>query len=111
MPAPTSTLATLRPDLAGSFMQFDLALDRQGFIGYQVAPIIDVQKQADPPLGNSGIRLQVEVRHMLEGFRKGAIVRFGTTSFPAGIVPPEERVNGVQDRTRTLFDLLPQPNE
>jgi hypothetical protein len=72
--------------------------------------IVDVKKQADSPLGSSGVQLQVEVHRMLEGFRKGAIVRVGTTGFPVGIIPPEERVNGVQDRTRTLSDLLPQPN-
>lgn len=73
--------------------------------------IVDVKKQADPPLGSSGIRLQVEVHRMLEGFRKGAIVRVGTSTFPAGILPPEERVNGVQDRTRTLSELLPKSND
>jgi len=73
--------------------------------------VVDVKKQAAPPLGSSGIRLQVEVSRVLEGFRKGAIVRVGTTSFPAGILPPEERVNGREDRTRTLSDLLPQPKD
>jgi hypothetical protein len=48
---------------------------------------------------------------MLEGFRAGAIVRVGVAGFPAGVLPPEERVNGVQDRTRTLSDMLPQPND
>lgn len=42
MAAPSSALATLRPDLAGSFTQFDLAMDRQGFIATQVAPVMDV---------------------------------------------------------------------
>lgn len=73
--------------------------------------VIDVKKQADAPLGSSGIRLQVEVHHMLEGFRAGAIVRVGTSTFPAGVIPPEQRVNGKQDRTRTLSDLLPQSND
>jgi hypothetical protein len=79
-------------------------LDAQG------GRVIDVRKQADAPLGSSGIRLQVEVHRMLEGFRAGAVVRVGTSTFPAGVIPPEERVNGMQDRTRTLSDLLPQPN-
>jgi hypothetical protein len=80
-------------------------LDAQG------GRIVDVKKQADAPLGNSGIQLQIEVHHMLEGFRSGAIVRVGTSGFPAGVLPPEERVHGVQDRTRTLSDLLPQPKD
>jgi hypothetical protein len=44
MPSPSTSLATLRPDLAGSFEQFDLEMDRQSFIGMKVAPVIDVPK-------------------------------------------------------------------
>lgn len=44
MPAPSSSLATLRPDLSGSMMEFDLAADRQGFIGLRVAPVFEVQQ-------------------------------------------------------------------
>lgn len=50
MPSPTSSLATLRPDLAGSLEEFNLAQDRQGFIGTQVLPIMDVAKAS----GNFG---------------------------------------------------------
>jgi hypothetical protein len=46
MPSPTTALATLRPDLAQSFQQFDLLADQAGFIGYRVIPPIDVQRQA-----------------------------------------------------------------
>lgn len=42
MPSPSSALSTLRPDLAASFTQFDLAMDRQGFIATKVAPVMDV---------------------------------------------------------------------
>lgn len=70
--------------------------------------VVAAKKQTDPPVGSSGIRLQIEVPHVLEGFRKGTIVRVGTSTFPAGVLPPEERVNGVQDRARTLSDLLPK---
>lgn len=41
MPSPTSSLATLRPDLA-TFLEFDLESDKAGFIGPQVFPVIDV---------------------------------------------------------------------
>jgi hypothetical protein len=43
MPSPNETLATLRPDLGGSFEDFDLAMDRLGFIGHRVLPIIEAQ--------------------------------------------------------------------
>lgn len=46
MPQPTSSLATLRPDLGGSVMEFDLAMDRLGFIGLRVMPVVEVAKQA-----------------------------------------------------------------
>lgn len=49
MPAPTSSLATQRPDLA-SFLEFDLESEKSGFIASQVFPVIDVMSQA----GNFG---------------------------------------------------------
>ncbi len=73
--------------------------------------VVEVKKQVDPPVGSSGIRLQVEVHHMLEGFRVGKIVRVGTSTFPAGVIPPEERVNGMQDRARSLSGSQPQVQE
>lgn len=45
MPAPTSALTTLRPDLA-SFLEFDLESDRNGYIASKVFPVIDVASQA-----------------------------------------------------------------
>lgn len=46
MGSPSSSLATLRPDLGGSLEEFDLAMDRAGFIGLRVMPVFDVAKQA-----------------------------------------------------------------
>ena len=46
MPSPSTSLATLRPDLAGSFTEFDLAMSRQGFIAQRVMPVFEVPKQA-----------------------------------------------------------------
>lgn len=50
MPTSSSSLATLRPDLAESFMEFDLEADAAGMVAPQVFPIVEVQKQA----GNFG---------------------------------------------------------
>ena len=50
MPSPASSLATQRPDLAESFMEFDLEMDAQGFIANQVFPVVEVAKQS----GNFG---------------------------------------------------------
>jgi hypothetical protein len=49
MPSPTSSLATLRPDLA-TFLEFDLESEKNGYIATQVFPVIDVMSQA----GNFG---------------------------------------------------------
>lgn len=46
MPSPSSSLATLRPDLAGSFMEFDTDANQQGFIFQRVLPVITPAKQA-----------------------------------------------------------------
>lgn len=51
MPSPSSALVTLRPDLAQSFMQFDLAMSFRGFVAQRLLPVIDVAKQS----GNFGI--------------------------------------------------------
>lgn len=45
---PSTTLSTLRPELA-AFLDFDLAADRAGYIGAMVAPIMDVALQSDNP--------------------------------------------------------------
>jgi hypothetical protein len=50
MPAPSESLATLRPDLGGSMEEFDLAADRQGFVANRVLPVIE----ADKPSGTFG---------------------------------------------------------
>jgi len=50
MPSPSSSLATLRPDLAASFMEFDLAMDRAGYISQRLMPVLEVASAA----GNFG---------------------------------------------------------
>lgn len=45
MAKPTSTLATLRPDLA-TFQEYDLAMARDGYVALEVMPVIEVAKQA-----------------------------------------------------------------
>ena len=46
MASPSATLATLRPDLAASMEEYDLAADRAGFIAQRVAPVLEVGSQA-----------------------------------------------------------------
>ena len=49
--SPSESLATLRPDLAESFMEFDLEMEKAGYIANQVFPVVDVAEQA----GNFGL--------------------------------------------------------
>lgn len=49
MVAPSTALATYRPDIAGSFVEFDLDADRLGFIGTRCAPVIEVDSPAESP--------------------------------------------------------------
>jgi len=42
MPSPSTSLATLRPDIAGSFTEFDLQQNINGFVWDQLMPVFDV---------------------------------------------------------------------
>jgi hypothetical protein len=47
MPSPSSSLATLRPDLA-SFEEFDLEMQRRGYVASRLLPVMDVATQTGP---------------------------------------------------------------
>ena len=42
-------IANLRPDLVGSFTEFDLEMNARGYIGLDVFPVIEVSLQSDNP--------------------------------------------------------------
>ena len=46
MPSPSTSLAIPRPDLGECMEEFDLAADREGFVGYRVSPVINVGLKA-----------------------------------------------------------------
>lgn len=48
MPYPTAALATLRPDLGDSLLDFDLDSQQAGSIAIRVLPVIETIKQAGP---------------------------------------------------------------
>jgi len=48
MPTPSSSTATLRPDLA-EFQEFDLESEKQGYIALKVLPVVEAGLQADNP--------------------------------------------------------------
>ena len=45
-PRPSSTLASLRPDLKDALLEFDLFMNQEKMIGLQVMPVIETQMQA-----------------------------------------------------------------
>lgn len=47
MPAPSVQFGNLRPDLS-EYLEFDLLGNIQGFVGYQIMPLFDVQLQTSP---------------------------------------------------------------
>lgn len=53
--SPSSSLATLRPDLAGSLMEFDLQANMNDMVALQIAPVLEVDRQ----MGNFG-RIPIE---------------------------------------------------
>ena len=74
MPSPSGALATKRPDLAGSFMEFGLELNRLGFIGQQVFPVFETQKDG----GKFGL---IPIEQILKG---GETKRAPGAKYPRG---------------------------
>lgn len=46
MPQPTASLATLRPELGATLEEFDLAADREGFIGHRILPVFEAGEES-----------------------------------------------------------------
>ena len=61
-------------------------------------PVLDVKEIPTPPLGSSGLQFRVHIRELLEGYRPGRIIRFRPNGFPNVKLPPEERVQNLDDR-------------
>ena len=102
MATPTSSLATLRPDLGGSFMEWDIEMDGQGFIAPRVLPIFEAGKQ-------SGTFGKIPVEQLLEnrdtkrapgsGYSRGDF-DFQTTTYACEEHGAEEPVD---DRESTAY--------
>lgn len=83
MPTPSSSLATLRPELGGALMDFDLEADRLGFIGHRVLRPLSVDKQAGPfgrvPIGE--LLKNAETMRAPDGSYTRSTAEFGTDSY------------------------------
>ncbi len=107
MPAPSTALSTLRPDIAGSLVEFDLAMDRANFVWNRVLPVFEVPTAA----GKFG-RIPVEqllqtretVRSNSGGYSRGSFT-FTDDSFATTEYGAEERVDDRQAKMyRTYFE-------
>jgi len=95
MASPSNSLSTLRPDLSGSFMEFDLEMDSMGFVGTKVLVPTEVQK----PTGTFGIlpveemlKLRNTKRAPGSGYSRGEF-KFETTTFACEEHGAEEPVD------------------
>lgn len=61
-------------------------------------PVLDFKDIPNPPPGSSGLQLRVQFSRLLEGYRPGRIIRFRPNGFPNVKLPPEERVNSLDER-------------
>lgn len=95
MPAPSGSLATLRPEL-GSLMEFDLERNRAGFIAYRVLPIMQVAKQS----GTYGVIPTEQLGKLADVTRtsKGGYNRINWTFDDATFATKEYGLEGVVDQ-------------
>lgn len=74
MPTPNEALATLRPDLGGSFQDFDHDMDRLGFIASRVLPVFETKVSSGTfgriPLAQLLKNADVK-RHSRSGYPRG----------------------------------------
>lgn len=102
MAHPSSSLATLRPELGGSLEQFDLAMDRNGFIGTKVLPVFEAAEQS----GTYGIIPLDQLLESPETRRApGASYRRGQFDFTTGTFACEEHgwEEPVDDREARMY--------
>lgn len=108
MPAPSSSLATLRPDLAGSLQEFDLAMDRAGFIAPRVLPVFETQV-ASGVFGRIPIEQLLQNRDTLRAPRSGysrGNWQFTTDSYATKEYGAEEPVDDNEARMyASYFDV------
>ncbi len=102
MPSPSSSLATLRPDLSESFEEFDLEMQRAGYIASRVFPVVEVASQ-------SGVFGKIPIEQLLQnrevrrapgaGYSRGQW-KFTTDSFACQEYGAEEPVD---DREAAMY--------
>ncbi|MCG8584192.1 MAG: hypothetical protein MI757_05720 [Pirellulales bacterium] len=65
--------------------------------------LVGLNEIESPPIGSSGLQLQVEMQELIAGFARGRIVRLRPRSFHDAELPPEERIDSVIDRIPATY--------
>jgi hypothetical protein len=60
--------------------------------------VLDLKEIPNPPPGSSGLQLTIRFNELLDGFRPGRIVRVRVNGMVNAKLPPEERINRLDDR-------------
>ena len=102
MPSASNAITNLRPDLGGSFVEFDLEMNAMGFIGSRVLPVIDVPK-ATGSFGILPVEEMLKIRNTKRapgaGYSRGEF-KFETSTFTCEEHGAEEPVD---DREASLY--------
>jgi hypothetical protein len=93
-------VASAEPTLRTWWQDHDLA----------VGQVVKRRTIENPPLGSSGIELDISTPVLLEGFRPGRFVRIGsqTGGWPRSKPPPEWRIRSIEERERALYGTAPK---
>jgi hypothetical protein len=93
-------VASAEPTLRTWWQDHDLA----------VGQVVKRRTIENPPLGSSGIELDISTPVLLEGFRPGRFVRIGsqTGGWPRSKPPPEWRIKSIEERERALYGTAPK---
>lgn len=108
MPAtPTSTLYTLRPDLA-AFFEFNVDMEKAGYIGTKVLPVVETALQADNPgkLPLEALLFQADTKRNSGGDYNRGSWKFETFSYATEENGWEEPIDARDvARYRNLIDV------
>lgn len=103
MPAPSSSLATLRPDIAESFVEFDLVANMGGFIGTEVFKTVEGLASQAGTFGKIPLEQLLQKRDTRRapgsGYSRGNF-RFETATYACEEHGAEEPVD---DRLRQMY--------
>ena len=100
--APSTSLATLRPDLGGSMLEFDLAMDAQGFVATRVLPVFEAAEKS----GTYGlVPIEQLLRSQDVNRAPGADYAHTSTDFTERTYATTERglVEIIDDNTRATY--------